>query len=350
MNYSIHTLELTLTLETKQYSKLVKKAYDEAKKGKHRVFPDQERLFVHIDTIFADKGIKIEYHGDKYEKKIKFIPNPTTLLGGNDVKKLWKPDKENVSEFIGKLDRRVEDYFDMEYSLSSFKLTRVDFTVNIDVGDRELVSSYIKVLHRIGKVKGFALKYKKNEEWIDKDRSFDLAGNSNDIQYTAYDKEKALKAKLKKAKKDSLEDQDLKSKIKAAKGMLRVEIRLMKPKAIRKYTDKKATEKQIKDLAGQCEKIFMDTFKRVIPYGDYYKKDEAVKLIELSSFKRNQKDKMLKLIDLITAKKSLLLAQREMDYRHVDLVMEWFAKIGVSPVTIGKRADVKYLKSLYRYL
>ena len=48
---------------------------------------------------------------------------------------------------------------------------------------------------------------------------------------------------------------------------------------------------------------------------------------------------MLKLIDLIPEKKSLLLAQKALNSRKVYDVMEGFAKIGVSPVTISKRCS-----------
>ena len=63
------------------------------------------------------------------------------------------------------------------------KLTRIDFIVNINVGDRKKVSTYIKVLHNIGKVKGFGPKYDKDAEEINPDPSFDLKGNSKIVNF-----------------------------------------------------------------------------------------------------------------------------------------------------------------------
>ena len=60
--------------------------------------------------------------------------------------------------------------------------------------------------------------------------------------------------------------------------------------------------------------------------------------------------RMLRLVALIPEKKSLLLAQKALNYRKIDDVMETFAKINVSPITISKRHDVKHLKCLYSYL
>ena len=225
MIYSTHTFELTLIIDTKKFCKLKDKAYEKAK-GNYRVYYDEYDIC--HDEAFKDEGVKIEYHKNKYKKKVKLIINPTELLGGDDVKKLWKPNNENISKLFRKLKGYIESYFDSKYKLNDFKLTRMDFTVNINVGDKKNVSAYIKVLQNIGKVKGFKPKYykkdKKNKK-IDHDLSFDLEGNSNGVEFTTYDKEGQ-------------------SKEKEAKGILRLEVRLKKQKSI---TDETVIAKQIKN-------------------------------------------------------------------------------------------------------
>lgn len=59
---------------------------------------------------------------------------------------------------------------------------------------------------------------------------------------------------------------------------------------------------------------------------------------------------MLQLLALIPEKKSLYLAQKAMNCRNIERVMDEFARINVSPVTISKRHDVKNLENLYAYL
>jgi hypothetical protein len=59
---------------------------------------------------------------------------------------------------------------------------------------------------------------------------------------------------------------------------------------------------------------------------------------------------MLRLIELVPEKKSLVLAQKALNYRRVDRVMDMFRAIDLSPVTISKRHEVKMLDSLYRYM
>lgn len=328
MIYSPHTFELSLIINTENFYKWKNKAFENAE-GKYRVYYLKKDVI--SDEALKDKGITIEYHDNTFKKKIKFIVNPTKLLGGNDIKKLWKPNNDNISKLLRKLKEYIDSYFDSKYKLNDFKLTRIDFTVNINVGDKKSVSAYIKVLHNMGKVKGFKPKYDKKDKKIEHDLSFDLEGNSNGVDFTAYDKEGE-------------------SEQKAAKGILRLEVRLKKQKSISKYTDETVTAKQIKKLAANSRNIFLDIFADIVPYGNYYKKKEAVKLVEDNVSKQKHREKMLQLIELVPKKKSLYLAQKEMKDRNIDRVMEMFAEINVSPVTISKRHNINSLKNLYSYL
>ena len=331
MIYAPHTFELTLNCTTDKFNKLRDRAYRKAKSS-HRMYYEMNK---DTDYALADKGIKIEYHNGVYKKKIKFIVNPTKVLDGDDVKKLWKPNNDNISKLLNKLEKRIDDYFDSKYKLDDFNLTRIDFTVNIDVGDRDNVSSYIRILHNIGKVKGFAPKYDKNDDHIDTNLSFDLEGNSNGVEFAAYDKEATLENKDKAGK---------------AKGILRVEVRLMKHKAIRQHTNETSASKQIEELATNSQSIFLATFVRIVPYGDYYKKQDATMIIKNKVPKKKLKGKMLRLLELIPKKKSLYLAQKEMNDRNIEKVMKAFEELHLSPVTISKRHNIKYLKTLYVYL
>ena len=329
MIYSPHTFEITLKLDTNEFGKLLGKAYEKAK-DKHRLYRKKKDTIYH-DDAFLKHGIKIEYDDGIYKKRIKFIVNSTKLLGGNDIKKLWKPKEDNISKVLQELNDHIDDYFDSKYTLNDFKLTRIDFTVNIDVKNEKNVSDYIKVLHNIGKVKFFAPKYSRNDSQINKDLSFDLEGNSNGIEFSAYDKE-------------------AESNQKEAKGILRVEVRLKKQETICKYTDKDITSKQFQSLALDSKRIFLSIFSRIVPFGDYYKKKKAEKIINENIHKKKQREKMLRLIELIPKKKSLYLALKEMKERDIDKVMIMFAELNLSPVTISKSHKLNSLISLYSYL
>jgi hypothetical protein len=335
MNISPHTFELSLRLKDFEYKDLRSIAYARAEDS-HRIFQDtgrSEYWNVHIDEALVSSGIRVEYHDNFNRYVIKLIVNPSKVLGGDDIPKLWKTTDRNIKELIRELKLHIADYFGSKYKLNDFKLTRIDYTANIDVGSRENVSNYIKILHAHGRVKGFAPKYKKSNKRIDKSLSFDLQGRSLCAEFSAYDKEAASRKKM-------------------AKDILRVEVRLMKLADLRG-----SVSEQIRFLSKASRETFMGLFQRIVPRGDYYIKKETVTLIEENiaaivpdlRARANMLDKMTQLLELIPKKKSLLLAQKALNYRHIDRVMETFAALNLSPVTIPKSMGLKHLDSLYRY-
>ena len=335
MTCSPHIFELTLSLDTKKFNKLLNKAYD---KSKYQLYQDNDK---HTDYALTSKGIQIIYHDDIYKKKVKLIVNPSRVLGTNDIPWIWKPNNRNISDLLRKLEKRIGDYFGYKYKLNDFKLTSIDFAVNARFEDKDKVSAYVKTLQRIGKVKGFSpVTYK----WIDKDIGFSLEGNSNGIEFTAYDKEKQLKKQLKNSQQKESD-----AIIKRAKGILRIEVRLTEQKAIRAYTYETVTSKQIADLSKKSMEIFTEIIIRIVPFGEFQKKGKAVEIIENKITNKTLRKKMIELLELIPKKKSLLLAQKALNYRRMDCVMEMFNSIELSPITISKRHDVKKLKNLYRY-
>lgn len=134
------------------------------------------------------------------------------------------------------------------------------------------------------------------------------------------------------------------------KGLLRIEVRLTKPKAIRAFIGDASPTEQIASLSEQCKDIFLTAITKIIPYGDFYKKEDALEIIHREIQDAVLRRRMIRLVALIPEKKSLLLAQKELNYRHVDIIMDAFAKINLCPVTISKRQEIKHLENFYDYL
>lgn len=343
---SIHTFELTLETNTKNFNYLLSRAYKMARCDKHRVGHSTKHTSydVRVDDALASEGIMIEYHAHDYRKSIKLRVNPSEVLGGSDLK-LWKPSTPNIEALIEKLNEHIDDYFESDYTLDDLILSRVEFTVNLAVG-KENVSAYIRLMHKIGKVKGFSAKYSILDYaagYIKKENSFDLEGKTNGIAFTIYDKEADLKDKGKK------------EKAKKAEGILRAEVRLKKRKAVlealREFDDPDTltTEEQITLVSKKCKQIFGATFVAIVPFGDYYKLKDAEQIVGTANLSAKRKDKMLRLLKLVPEKKSLYLAFKALNVRNRDNILVWFAELNVSPITISKREDLKYLKNLYYY-
>jgi len=336
-----HTLELTMEADKATFHRLHESV-------KNRKAYNRE---TRKDYTLVKDGITVWYHKSEFKKKIKLIINPSKVLGFDDLTKLWNPKRKNIAKFLTKLNSRIDSYFDAEYTIEDFTLTRIDFTKNIKLDDPNTVVAYIKALKNIRKVKGFSPKDCTDIENYDKDASFDLDGNSNGVEFTAYDKAAAIRNNIEnKMQSSEYRLREIKERLAKAEGLLRLETKLTTQKAIRCYTNKNGTVKRIIDLCSKSEVIFLDTFIRVVPFGDMYKKEDTEKIVKDSVSNKNMRQKMLRLIGLIPQKKSLLLAQKAMADRNIESIMKMFAKLNVSPVTLSKRHKVKHLKNLYAFM
>lgn len=287
----------------------------------------------HIDPTLAAKGITVIYRNSRYKKKVRVLVNTLLVVNG----------PSNTDKLIRKLCKRIDEYFNHEYKLDDFTLSGVTLTVDINVGSREKVSAYLKVLQRVSRVKGFSpVEY----ECFDKKASFCLSGNSNDTDFLLYDLEATVMGRLWNT--DAGRKQ-LQSVSERTSSLLRAEVRLTKPKAIREYSDATGVSGQIVELMKNSTDVFINTFARIVPFGDFYKMDAAVEIVHSEGKDSIMRRRMLRLLDLIPEKKSLHLAQKAMNCRDVEKVMDTFAKINLSPVTISKRHEVKHLDNLYSY-
>lgn len=202
----------------------------------------------------------------------------------------------------------------------------------------------MKVLDRTGKVKGFSPTYCGA---LNEDDCLWLSGNSNNIEFIVTDLNAASEARLLDS---GVEYKEARAAANQMEGILQVEVSLTKPKAIRAYTESKDTAGQVAELSNMIAYAFLDVFVRIVPFGDFRKKDDAAEIIRSEITDAAMQKKMLRLLELIPEKKSLLLAQKAMNCRDIEKVMRAFAKINLSPVTLSKRQDMKKLKCLYRYL
>jgi hypothetical protein len=318
------TFELMLALDTEKFQKLLAGVYDTAE------YSDEDE---YVDRSMVSKGITVVYRDSQYKKKVKLIVNTAWVLDS---------DEPEPGKLIRKLEKRIDDYFGSKYRLNDFTLTGLRLSTDIDVRDREKAAAYIKVLQRVGKIKGFS---PSRDNRFGDDICFCLEGNSNGTEFMICDLEGLLREQMKE--KDT-ERKQLKDIIKKSEGLLRVEVRLTNANAIHDCTDETVTSEQIADLSANSENIFLKTFMRVVPFGDFYKKGKAVELIMEKVSDVRLRRRCLRLLVLIPEKRSLLLAQKALNYRHIDDVMEAFAMAEVSPVTIGKRHDMSKLNNLYK--
>ena len=326
--YINQIFELSMVLDNKRFHKVFKHVYN--KDGYMEKKEDE-----YIDLSLERKGITVIYRDSQYKKKVKVIVNIGRLLNGCE----FDPDK-----VTRKLNKRIGEYFDFSYKLDDFILSGMRLVVDINVGSRENVQAYLKVFRRIGRVKGFSPASYECFGGVD---SFCLDGNSNSIEFMIYDLVGSYRKQLKEGDTGR---KRFKGLIKESEGILRTEVRLAKTKAVRVYAGEKDIFRQIINLSEKCQDIFLEIFVKIIPFGDFYKKGKAEEIIWREIKDARLRRRMLRLVEVIPEKKSLYLAQKAMECRNMEKVVEAFAKINLSPVTIGKRHGVKYLKNVYDYI
>ena len=323
-----HIFELSMVLDGEKFHKVFDKVRDHTESLEK--IGDE-----YIDHALDSKGITVIYRNSQYRKKIKILVNS----GASSKWSIADPEK-----FIRKLDKRIREYFGFKYKLNDFNLSGMTVVADINVGNSKMITEYLKVLKRIGRVKGFSVV---GYDCFDNNMSFCMEGNSNSIDFLLYDLKSTLVNQLRQA---GIRRKELKSVVEGSEGVLRSEIRLTKPKAIRSYAKAHDIAGQIAELSEKSKDVFWETFTRIVPFGDFYKKDEAVQIIQRDVKDNVMRRKMLRLVELIPEKLSLYLAQKAMECRNMEKVVEAFAKINLSPVTISKRQDAKGMENLYTYL
>lgn len=282
----------------------------------------------YLDTSLAAKGITVIYRDSRYKKRVRILVNAGMVVDH----------PSNTDKLLRKLGKRISEYFDHKYKLDDFTLSGVTLTLDIAIGSRERVFDYLKVLQRVGKVKGFSpVSY----NCFDSKASFCLSGNSNAIDFLLYDLEQSLTDQLQDS---GMGHKKIKSVSSHTQGILRAEVKLTKPKAVRVYTNAEDTAGQIVELMKDRQQIFLDTFARIVPFGAFYTMTAAVEIVRSEVKDSTMRRKMLRLLTLIPEKRSLHLAQKAANCRDIDKVMEAFARIDLSPVTIAKRHEVKHYR------
>ena len=316
MNYSILFFELTLSLDTKAFRKQLDRAYKNVEKMDCRMYPVG---FDHVDESFLSDGIGIRYYDNKH-KKIRFVIYPGLVIG-DDLSELWKPNSDNISRLRERFASFVSGYFNSDYELNDLKLTRVDYAVDINIGSKERVYDYLKLLKGIRRVKLFSpIKDPKH----DASSFFGLKGRTNGVEFRAYS-------------------------LKHDKEILRVEVRLTTKGVIRAYCDEYDTSKQIKAMAKNGKHIVLDSFQYIVPCGDHYKLKEARNIIMANVDDKTLRKNMLKLLELVKKRRSFMSVQKEFG-RDFNETMSALEAISLSPITLGKRYKGKKIESLYKHM
>ena len=172
-----HIFELSMVLDGEKFHKVFDKVRDHMESLEK--IGDE-----YIDHSLDSEGMTITYRSSQYRKKIKILVSS----GACSKWSIADPEK-----FIRKLDKRIKEYFGFKYKLNDFNLSGMTVVADINVGNSKMVTEYLKVLKRIGRVKRFSTV---SYECFDNNSSFCMEGNSNGIDFLLYDLKSTLANQL----------------------------------------------------------------------------------------------------------------------------------------------------------
>ena len=268
----------------------------------------------YIDDTKRHKGMTVVYHAGHYKKKVSVLFDLPTLL----------PYARTFESLPKKVHKRLRKYFGNQLGQLRFLFSSASIAVNLDLGSHDTVADYLTVLRRIGRVKGYTLK---SDCGIGGTPSYlNWVGNSNAAALCLYGSRTTQGE---------------------AGGILRAEVQLRKSKAVCRNTKTTDPEKQIIEVAEKAEKIFLRVFAAVIPYGAFLKQRDAVRLIQAKVSDVRLREKMWRLVALIPTKKSLFGALKAAGCRNTHGLLDAFADIDLSPITISKRHHCPQLANIY---
>lgn len=336
-NFSLHTVELRMYLDPQNYEMLYSKLYN-LSRGNNRVEKDDFATYFYC---FRGQGIELRMREEKYRQYLAVKLSLNCLQNGKESVELIK--HEDIPNALDTANSKLTSLLGEGYSLERFELWRVDFCVNLNVESQENVTAYIDQMYKTQFKKAYKTRGLKKPK-INKELGF-TAIKDADSEIAVYDKYQVL-----------LSHND--SQAEQAKNILRVEFRLLNRRTVDKYIKESGVRNKIMRAAVESENIIVGFMERFCMNADYYKFKKAKKIV--SSFVESDKKlegRMLRMLELTArlhgvhlAKKALMNEDKKLSHRYFTKMMEGFSEIGVNVVTLGKKSEVKYLPSLFRYL
>lgn len=348
----LHTIYITHRITSyKQYNKLYEILNNNSLKEGYKFYPDKDNYVdkennkvyeVHITQYLKEIGFNVIVlrkltTKDKYNRpymQIEILLNPKKLIDINKTKitkdKDIVPIANRFNEVIKGLDEALPEFY-------YWTLKRIDYATYIKT---PYVKEYIELFqHGDTPSKYFKELYnKKQKRRGQREGSFYLYSNSVGINF--YDKEQERRDNKEKY---NISEEDIEN----AGNILRIEVQLNKTK-----TDylKRSREFKTKELYNFLE---LDTsrneilkyYKKCIRVGDYYTLKKAKKLIDSSDLTTKAKTSLKDTLDLINKCRSIRKARQEFngvkDTFNKHLMK--LDKLGINPVTVPERWDVKEL-------
>ena len=234
--------------------------------------------------------------------------------------------------------------FGEDFAINNLELSRVDYCINVNVESSENVRAYINQLYRCDMKKGYKVIGLECPDF-DSTKGYTARNDTVGTEISFYDKQKQLEQR-----------QYVDSE--RASGILRIELRLTKIKAVKEHTEGCINNhERIAYCIGNSRREILAVVRQLIPDGDYYTMKKARAIIKKSVKNQKLRERMLEMLKLTKKLGSIRLAKKEhcdkdpkIKHEYFNMMMEEFEMLNLNVVTLDKDNKVIKLPSLFYYL
>jgi hypothetical protein len=351
----LHTVHMFCKVKTDFYYALSKTLHKLSKLNESKFYSRDNGSF--YCELLKDHGINLilkrieQVDGPSYSA-LEVIMNPMRLLDSNEYyqltdtkhfedinlefQKVFKPIKKEFGR------NKQNKYFKFKLDkLESYSLKRVDFAINIET---EEIEQYMGLIVRANIPDGFHqyVEYDKSSKRRKPPKgSFYISEKNKDhkptVTVNCYNKGEQLK------------ERNLPCNEKANKT-IRFEVQCHYNKTY-SITRSEGFENYGFQyiLCGEVSfKTLRFYYKKTIGLGDYYSLSKAKEIIQSKRMKKEKKDGLIKILDLVNEKRGIWKARMKMENKKdFDDKIKALHKHGVNPVTIPVKWGIEYLPCLF---
>ncbi len=349
--FSIHTFECKMELTRIQYSTLTKNIQEDNKQHHYRCFWKNNIYFCHK---YQKQGLQIQISKNLHHccYFLKLIVNPQTILHPDNLIWIYDIHTTSLSELFQRVNAMLY-FLGNGYCLEHFVLQRIDCCVDIDLQNNQTVEEYIRLLKKGNRPYGYhdnQMILKQKGKNIYKKNGIDFT-NHQGVQFSAYNKYRQL-----------LSIKIPEEIAKQAETILRVEIKLSDKKLneILQYNslffNEYVSETILYYFISNSKNILFHYLSKLSYKGTYYKKEQAIVIIQHSNLKQKQKENCILLLEIAilhkNVKKAINCLKQEYCFSttKINAILKNLEQLHINPVTIAKNRKFQKLDDIFQIL
>lgn len=268
--------------------------------------------------------------------------NPRRMFHKDDHPFVYIADRDDLLYSYIQLDCFLRQAGITEINNAVFYIQRADYCVNIDLEDQERVKAYMRLM----KKGAYPYKSERMTEYSEKGKreiptqdSFTV--NTKRFEFSVYDKHIQLSREA---------DKYAKEEIREAEGMIRIELRVKRPKI--HYDEKKTECNSTLEFLLSADEIAEGNIPRYLKQaygsGKFVKLDRAREIIDVSRCKKKTRDQMVEILKKVS--RGNLQEVKDSYGKDFSKYMKKFNELGISPITLEKRSPFSELENPLYYI